>query len=62
MNIIMSFGLIAVIVFVAFGLTWLTVVTMANIMAARQDGQKRTTRQDEPPAHVPDSAKFRRGA
>ena len=61
---------IAAIAFVAFGLTWLAVVILANITEARQDGQERArlrgrgqaARQGEPPAHLPDSAKFKRGA
>ena len=67
---IMSIVFIAVIVFVAFGLTLLAAVMLANVMAARQDGQERARLrgrgqaawQDEPPAQFPDSAKFKKGA
>ena len=67
---IMSIVLIAAIVAIAFGLTWLAIVMLANNTEARQDRQERArlrgrgqaARRDEPPAQFPDSAKFKRGA
>ncbi|MCK5643343.1 MAG: hypothetical protein KAJ19_21215 [Gammaproteobacteria bacterium] len=54
---VMSFAFIIIITAVAFGLTALIVVTIANAKAARR---KQESRRELPP-HVSDSAKFKRG-
>ncbi len=62
MYTIVSFISIPMVILVAFFLTALITVTIANVMAARQDEQERVAQQSEPPAHVSDSASFKREA
>jgi len=53
---IVSIVFIGVIIFVAFGLTWLAVVTLANAKVVRRE------RRCEPPTQHPDDSNFKRGA
>ena len=64
-HIVTSAGFIIVAVIVAFGLTALVTVTIANAMAIRQERGERESRQEplsSSPPHVPDSASHKRGA
>jgi len=56
-HIVTSAGFIIVAVVVAFGLTLLATVMIANFKAARQEREGR-----EPPPMHPDDAEFKRGA
>lgn len=60
-HVVTSTGSIALIVIVAFGLTLLVTVMIANFMAARQEREKQKPSPSLPP-HTLDTASFKRGA